>query len=98
MSDMHRGSWRAFECGRTALLALRMSVGINIRCHVSPLGSRDREAQERELRDALKSEWMAAQERIRNEPLEITYSYWDGTGHRCAHCILCFQGVMSQGG
>ena len=27
-------------------------------------------------------EWAAQQEAIKNEPLEIVYSYWDGTGHR----------------
>ncbi len=27
-------------------------------------------------------EWAAQQEAIRNAPLEITYSYWDGQGHR----------------
>ena len=27
-------------------------------------------------------EWRLEQERIKKEPLEITYSYWDGTGHR----------------
>jgi protein FAM50 len=27
-------------------------------------------------------EWLAQQEAVKNEPLEIVYSYWDGSGHR----------------
>jgi protein FAM50 len=30
----------------------------------------------------LKKQWSREQELIKNEPLTITYSYWDGTGHR----------------
>ncbi|CAI5496424.1 unnamed protein product [Closterium sp. Naga37s-1] len=43
---------------------------------------RDREAQETAERERLAKQWMAEQERIKNEPLEITYSFWDGAGHR----------------
>ncbi|GJP57014.1 hypothetical protein CLOM_g16055 [Closterium sp. NIES-68] len=46
------------------------------------LPDRDREAQETAERERLAKQWMAEQERIKNEPLEITYSYWDGAGHR----------------
>jgi hypothetical protein len=27
-------------------------------------------------------EWVQQQEAIKNETLEIVYSYWDGSGHR----------------
>ncbi len=27
-------------------------------------------------------EWLSQQEAVKNEPLEIVYSYWDGSGHR----------------
>jgi protein FAM50 len=30
----------------------------------------------------LAREWEEAQEAVKREPLEITFSYWDGTGHR----------------
>mmetsp|Transcript_17134 Transcript_17134/g.27010 ORF Transcript_17134/g.27010 Transcript_17134/m.27010 type:complete len:343 (-) Transcript_17134:508-1536(-) len=44
----------------------------------------DRERQEAELRRKLllKREWEAEQDRIKSEMLEVTYSYWDGSGHR----------------
>ncbi|GMH23666.1 hypothetical protein Nepgr_025509 [Nepenthes gracilis] len=42
----------------------------------------EREAEELAERERLKKQWLREQELIKNEPLEITYSYWDGTGHR----------------
>jgi len=37
-------------------------------------------------------EWAAQQEAVKNEPLEITYSYWDGSGHRrkVRNMLSCF--------
>lgn len=46
------------------------------------LPDKDRELQEEELRAQLKREWLSQQEAVKNEPLEIVYSYWDGSGHR----------------
>ncbi|KAK9113250.1 hypothetical protein Scep_020769 [Stephania cephalantha] len=42
----------------------------------------EREAEEQAERERLRKQWALEQEQIRNEPLEITYSYWDGAGHR----------------
>lgn len=44
----------------------------------------EREAEEQAERERLKRQWLHEQELIKNEPLQITYSYWDGTGHRRA--------------
>lgn len=46
------------------------------------LPDRDRAAAETHLREQLKAEWALRQQIIKNEPLEITYSFWDGSGHR----------------
>eukprot|EP00245_Coleochaete_scutata_P007602 TRINITY_DN23084_c0_g1_i1.p1 TRINITY_DN23084_c0_g1~~TRINITY_DN23084_c0_g1_i1.p1 ORF type:complete len:338 (-),score=105.99 TRINITY_DN23084_c0_g1_i1:346-1359(-) len=46
------------------------------------LPDREREAEEQRERERLRKDWLSEQERIKNEPLEITYSYWDGAGHR----------------
>lgn len=43
---------------------------------------RDREKEEEEARERLKQEFLDREEREKNEALEITYSYWDGSGHR----------------
>jgi protein FAM50 len=46
------------------------------------LPDREREERERTEREELRKEWLAQQERIKAEVIEITYSYWDGSGHR----------------
>ncbi|XP_010906326.1 protein XAP5 CIRCADIAN TIMEKEEPER [Elaeis guineensis] len=46
------------------------------------LPDREREAEEQAVREHLRRQWLREQEMIKNEPLEITYSYWDGAGHR----------------
>uniref|UniRef100_A0A7N8X126 Family with sequence similarity 50 member A n=1 Tax=Mastacembelus armatus TaxID=205130 RepID=A0A7N8X126_9TELE len=34
------------------------------------------------LREELRQEWELKQEKIKSEEIEITFSYWDGSGHR----------------
>ncbi|KAI8391480.1 FAM50A protein [Radiomyces spectabilis] len=46
------------------------------------LPDRDREEEERQVREELRKEWLRKQEEIKNENISITYSYWDGSGHR----------------
>ena len=46
------------------------------------LPDRDREIEENRLREQLKKEWIQKQAEIKAEPLDITYSYWNGAGHR----------------
>lgn len=46
------------------------------------LPDKDREREEAELREQLKADWARQQAAIKAEPLEITYSYWNGSGHR----------------
>eukprot|EP00611_Tribonema_gayanum_P005525 TRINITY_DN1474_c0_g1_i4.p1 TRINITY_DN1474_c0_g1~~TRINITY_DN1474_c0_g1_i4.p1 ORF type:complete len:362 (-),score=139.90 TRINITY_DN1474_c0_g1_i4:60-1145(-) len=46
------------------------------------LPDREREAQMAREKSRLRQEWMQQQDRIKQELLEVTYSYWDGTGHR----------------
>ncbi|KAI0256970.1 XAP5-domain-containing protein [Lactifluus subvellereus] len=46
------------------------------------LPDRDREEAERRQREELRQEWLKRQEEMKREEIEITYSYWDGSGHR----------------
>jgi protein FAM50 len=46
------------------------------------LPDKDREKEEEALRIELEKEWVRKQAEIKLQPLEITYSYWDGSGHR----------------
>jgi len=46
------------------------------------LPDKNREEQALAQREKLKREWLEKQEATKQEMLEITYSYWDGSGHR----------------
>jgi len=46
------------------------------------LPDREREEAEKALRVSLKEQWHQTQLQQKKEVLEITYSYWDGSGHR----------------
>lgn len=46
------------------------------------LPDRNREIEENQLRERLRQEWVAKQEQLKNEEVEITFSYWDGSGHK----------------
>jgi hypothetical protein len=46
------------------------------------LPDKDREVAEKAMREQLKQEWLVKQEKIKKERLNVTYSYWDGSGHR----------------
>ncbi|XP_065912525.1 protein FAM50A-like isoform X2 [Dysidea avara] len=60
----------------------KKKVGKNPTVDTSFLPDRDREEKERHEREKLANEWKAQQEKIKNEDIAITYSYWDGSGHR----------------
>ncbi|KAL3873278.1 hypothetical protein ACJMK2_036414 [Sinanodonta woodiana] len=57
-------------------------LGKNPHVDTSFLPDRDREEEENKLREQFGQQWRAEQERIKNAEMEITYSYWDGSGHR----------------
>lgn len=46
------------------------------------LPDREREQREAFEREELRRQWIKNQETIKAEDIEITYSYWDGAGHR----------------
>lgn len=46
------------------------------------LPDREREEEENKLREELRQEWARKQNALKEEEIEITFSYWDGSGHR----------------
>ncbi|KAG5670553.1 hypothetical protein PVAND_000807 [Polypedilum vanderplanki] len=48
----------------------------------SYLPDRNREELEYKMREDLKNEWIMQQQAIKAEEINITFSYWDGSGHR----------------
>ena len=57
-------------------------IGKNPNVDTSFLPDADRDAEDLKLRESLEKEWSKEQNLIKKERLEITYSYWDGSGHR----------------
>jgi len=62
--------------------AKRAKFRKNPNVDTSFLPDRDREEAERKERERLRQEWLRKQEEIKKEEIEITYSFWDGSGHR----------------
>ena len=60
------------------------ALGKNPTVETSFLPDAAREREEREERELLKGAWLEQQARQKAQPLSITYSYWDGSGHRRA--------------
>jgi len=60
----------------------KMKMTKNPDVDTSFLPDRDREEEEMKLREQLRVEWEERQARMKEEEIEITFSYWDGSGHR----------------
>ncbi|KAG8861973.1 hypothetical protein FRB96_002416 [Tulasnella sp. 330] len=54
------------------------------------LPDREREENDRKMREELRKKWLAEQEEVKKEEIEVTYSYWDGSGHRKS--VMCKKG------
>lgn len=48
----------------------------------SYLPDKRREEEEKKMREQLALEWRERQSKLKEEDIEITFSYWDGSGHR----------------
>ena len=62
--------------------AKKAKLGKNPAVDTYFLPDREREEDERNEREALRRKWLQMQEDMKKEDIEITYSYWDGNGHR----------------
>uniref|UniRef100_A0A8C9A9I6 Family with sequence similarity 50 member B n=1 Tax=Prolemur simus TaxID=1328070 RepID=A0A8C9A9I6_PROSS len=60
----------------------RSNLGKNPDVDTSFLPDRGREEAETRLREELRRQWEARREKVKAEEVEITFSYWDGSGHR----------------
>ncbi|XP_058589135.1 protein FAM50B [Neofelis nebulosa] len=72
----------AREQPRSAGLSKKKNLGKNPDVDTSFLPDRDREEEENRLREQLRQEWEARREKVKREEMEVTFSYWDGSGHR----------------
>ncbi|KAI5643597.1 XAP5, circadian clock regulator domain-containing protein [Phthorimaea operculella] len=46
------------------------------------LPDREREEADLKLREELRLEWVMTQASLKDEPITVTFSFWDGSGHR----------------
>jgi protein FAM50 len=75
------------EGAETAVLNKRPKLGKNPMVDSSFLPDREREEAAAAKKAELAAEWKQEQDRIRAEMIEVTYSFWDGKGHRHATTI-----------
>lgn len=76
--------------------AKRTKTRKNPNVDTSFLPDRDREEAERREREELRQEWLKKQEDMKKEDIEITYSYWDGSGHRKSVMVCLTQLFVRQ--
>nr|CDS30161.1 protein FAM50 [Hymenolepis microstoma] len=72
----------AIQAGVESFKKKRRRLGKNPDVDTSFLPDIDRDEEEKQLREELRREWHAKQAAIKEEEINITYSYWDGSGHR----------------
>lgn len=66
------------ETNEPAFKKLRKNPDVD----TSFLPDREREEGENRLREELRQEWVAQQAALKDQEIPITFSYWDGSGHR----------------
>ena len=73
----------------------RTKLGKNPAVDTSFLPDREREDAERKEREELRQEWLRKQEELKDENIEVTYSYWDGSGHRKSVVVRRYDGPVN---
>uniref|UniRef100_A0A914WCP6 Protein FAM50 homolog n=1 Tax=Plectus sambesii TaxID=2011161 RepID=A0A914WCP6_9BILA len=76
------GPSKASKLGLHPPPAKMKKLGKDPTVDTSFLPDREREQEENRLREQLRQEWSADQERQKSEDMNIAFSYWDGSGHR----------------
>lgn len=69
--------------------AAKKKLRKNPNVDTSFLPDREREEAERREREELRKEWLRKQEELKEEEMEVTYSFWDGSGHRKSVVVSC---------
>lgn len=75
------------EVGSDSEPAAKRGFGKNPAVDTSFLYDADRESELQRQKDALIAEYLKEQAARKKEKLEVTYSYWDGSGHRRS-CVV----------
>uniref|UniRef100_A0A0K8VRB3 Protein FAM50 homolog n=1 Tax=Bactrocera latifrons TaxID=174628 RepID=A0A0K8VRB3_BACLA len=70
------------EIDDDSILPKKKKIFKNPEVDTSFLPDREREEQENRLREQLRQEWVMQQAALKDQEITITFSYWDGSGHR----------------
>ncbi|XP_011208587.2 protein FAM50 homolog [Bactrocera dorsalis] len=70
------------EIDDDSMLPKKKKIFKNPEVDTSFLPDREREEQENRLREQLRQEWVMQQAALKDQEITITFSYWDGSGHR----------------
>ncbi|XP_011505373.1 PREDICTED: protein FAM50 homolog [Ceratosolen solmsi marchali] len=76
--DSNTRKTKSIECLELAIKKIKKNPDVD----TSFLPDREREEEENKLREELRQEWAQKQNALKEEEIEITFSYWDGSGHR----------------
>ncbi|KMQ93738.1 protein fam50-like protein [Lasius niger] len=68
----------SMQCNEPVIKKIKKNPDVD----TSFLPDREREEEENKLREELRQEWARKQNALKEEEIEITFSYWDGSGHR----------------
>lgn len=74
-------SWKKRSCEeveKTNMKKIKKDPNVD----TSFLPDREREEEENRLREELRQKWAEQQQKLKEEEIDITFSYWDGSGHR----------------
>ncbi|XP_003737320.1 protein FAM50 homolog [Galendromus occidentalis] len=81
-SDSDTAETEAVDCGEKTASPHERKMKKNPDVDTSFLPDREREEEERRIREELRQEWTDKQRKLKEEAIQITFSYWDGSGHR----------------
>ncbi|XP_044746228.1 protein FAM50 homolog [Coccinella septempunctata] len=73
-----RKDWKETEDESRAWKKIRKDPTVD----TSFLPDREREEAENRLREELRQQWVEQQKKLKEEDIDVTFSYWDGSGHR----------------
>ncbi|XP_045471278.1 protein FAM50 homolog [Harmonia axyridis] len=77
-NEAKRKSWKNTEDESRTWKKVRKDPTVD----TSFLPDREREEAENRLREELRQQWVEQQKKLKEEEIEVTFSYWDGSGHR----------------
>ncbi len=91
--DSREGSSKEKDEGDDTPPTKRSRSHKNPHVDTSFLPDREREEAERKEREQLRLEWLTRQEELKKEDIEVTYSFWDGSGHRKS-VLVCISTLL----